>query len=416
MHPLWPLHARLPGGSLEIRGGGKVKRTEYDVLVIGAGPGGSVAARNLAKQGFSVLLVEKREKIGFPVRCGEASTKLDRLQEEFGPIDMDCIETELNGLYVYGPGGIELDCKMPGVGVMLDREKFDPHLARLAEEDGAEVETFARASAVENAENGFRKVSIETVRGRETVRAKMVIAADGVESRIGRMVGLDTLQRPGTTCSGVDIQVEGILTKSDYLTFWQGADYINNGYIWSFPKVKSGVTNFGAGFLVSDFDGKCIEEVTFDWLHRLFPFARVVDHHVVGGLVPVSGNLTHTVKDNLLLVGDAAHHTNPLTGGGIATAMRGGLLAANVVGMGLRLGNLSEDYLHLYEKLCMQKFGKKHQQIMKFRRFLTSRSREDQIRLYKIIKAYLDGDQHAVAFLKMPLEVLKFAVNYLRFR
>ena len=136
----------------------------------------------------------------------------------------------------------------------------------------------------------------------------------------------------------------------------------------------------------------------------------------MGGLVPVSGNLEHTVKDNLLLVGDAAHHTNPLTGGGIATAMRSGLLAANVVGMGLRLGNLSAEYLHLYEKLCMQKFGKKHLQIMKFRRFLTSRSREDQIRLYKIIKAYLDGDRHAVAFLKMPLEVLKFAVNYLRFR
>ena len=86
-----------------------MKKSSYDVLVIGAGPGGSVAARNLAKQGFSVLLIEKREKIGYPVRCGEASTKLERLQEEFGPIEPDCIETELNGLYVYGPGGVELD-------------------------------------------------------------------------------------------------------------------------------------------------------------------------------------------------------------------------------------------------------------------------------------------------------------------
>jgi digeranylgeranylglycerophospholipid reductase len=392
-----------------------MKRNEYDVVVIGAGPGGSVAARSSAKQGLSTLLIEKREHIGIPVRCGEASTKLKHLQEEFGPIDLECIETELNGLYVYGPGGIELDCKMPGVGVMLNREKFDPHLSRLAESDGAEVVTFARAASISEPQNGFRTLEIVTANGTEKVRAKMVIAADGVESRIGRMAGLDTRQLPGTTCTGVDIQVEGLLTRPDYLTFWQGADYINNGYIWSFPKQKSNVTNFGAGFLVTDFDGKCIEDVAFEWLHRLFPNAKPTGHNV-GGLVPVSGNLPHTVKDSLILVGDAAHHTNPLTGGGIATAMRGGLLAAQVAGMAIRTGDLSESYLRLYEKLCMQKFGKKHLQIMRFRRFLTSRTREDQIRLYKIIRTYLEGDQHAISLLKMPLETLKFAVNFLRFK
>ena len=256
-----------------------MKKSSYDVLVIGAGPGGSVAARNLAKQGFSVLLIEKREKIGYPVRCGEASTKLERLQEEFGPIEPDCIETELNGLYVYGPGGVELDCKMPGVGVMLNREKFDPWLAHLAEEDGAEVETNARASAVGEVQNGYRTVTVETSRGTEFIQAKMVIAADGVESRIGRMVGLNTLQKPATACTGVDIQVKGILTKPDYLTFWQGVDYINDGYIWSFPKVKSNVTNFGAGFLISTKSDKCIEEVAFDWLKKLFPNAKVVENY-----------------------------------------------------------------------------------------------------------------------------------------
>lgn len=393
-----------------------MKRSEYDVVVIGAGPGGSVSARNLAKQGFSVLLIEKREKIGYPVRCGEASTKLDSLQEEFGPIDPDCIETELNGLYVYGPGGIELDYRHPNTGVMLNREKFDPWLAHLAEQDGAEVETNARASAVGDYDGSHRTVSIVTARGTESVKARMVIAADGVESRIGRMVGLKSGQKPETTCTGVDIQVEGLLTRPDYLTFWQGYDYINDGYIWSFPKQKSNVTNFGAGFLIPKKNGPSIEEVSFRWLEKLFPNAKVISNHVVGGLIPVSGNLEHVVKDGLLLVGDAAHHTNPLTGGGIAAAMRGGQQAAKVVCTGLRTGNLSENYLHLYEKLCMQRFGKKHLSIMKFRRFLLGQSREDQIRVYRIIKTYLDGDQKATAFLKMPLEVLKFAVKYLRFK
>lgn len=132
---------------------------EYDVVVIGAGPGGSVAARNLARAGHKVLLLEKREKIGYPVRCGEASTKLADLQT-YGPIDDSCIESIINGLYIYGPNGVDIDLAQKGTGIMLNREKFDPHLARLAENDGAEVVTKARAEFVGNVENGARLVRV----------------------------------------------------------------------------------------------------------------------------------------------------------------------------------------------------------------------------------------------------------------
>ena len=175
---------------------------EYDVVVIGAGPGGSVAARNLSRAGHKVLLLEKREKIGYPVRCGEASTKLSDLQT-YGPIDEDCIETIINGLYIYGPNGVNIDLAQKGTGIMLNREKFDPWLAHLAANDGVEVVTRARAEFVGDVESGTRLVRVKLGEGAgettEEVRAKMVIAADGVESRIGRQVGLDCLQKPGYT-------------------------------------------------------------------------------------------------------------------------------------------------------------------------------------------------------------------------
>ena len=63
-----------------------------------------------------------------------------------------------------------------------------------------------------------------------------------------------------------------------------------------------------------------------EWLYKLFPGAKI--NHVVGGAIPVSSVLKDYTLDRFALVGDAAHHTNPLTGGGIAAAMRAGRFCA----------------------------------------------------------------------------------------
>lgn len=386
-----------------------MKHKEYDIVVVGAGPGGSVISRHLAQLNYRVLLLEKRKEVGIPVRCGEASTSLKDM-ETFGPFDDDCIETVIDGLFVYGPGGTHLDVYKKNTGIMLNREKFDPCLARLAEKDGVELVLQAKCESISPVVSGYREIEVTSPLGKSKIKTKMLVGADGIESLVGRMAGLKSLQLHQHTCTGINFEVEGILTEANYLTFWQGQDFINDGYIWSFPKLKSNTTNFGAGYLIPKSKGKPIKEVTLEWLEKLFPGAKI--KRITGGLIPVSGNLKDYVADRLILVGDAAHHTNPLTGGGISAAMKAGREGALVIHQAFQEQNFSKAFFKQYQDRCEKIFGKKHKSLLKFRRFLLGLPKNHQIEFYKVIKAFVENNYNYWALLKHPILTIKSVYRY----
>lgn len=391
-----------------------MKSTEYDVIIIGAGPAGSVAARHVALQGYQVLLIEKRPVIGAPVRCGEATGEREKMAE-FAPVNEDYIETDITRAILHASGGINIDAQLPTTTLMLDRLKFDPWLAHQAELAGAEVITGAQARNVGPVHNGRRTVSIHYLGEEFPVSARMVVGADGVEALTGRWVGLKCRQMPPHTCSAIELKLDQLGPNPNALTFWQGHDFINNGYIWDFPKVKSGTTNFGAGFITPRLHTPNIYDVTMKWKETLFPHANVLD--VVGGAVPVSGVLEQSVADHFLLVGDAAHQTDPMTGGGIAAGMRGGLLAALTIHEAFQAGDFSENFLQRYNQLVWNRIGKGHDWQLRVRRWILAMTRHEQIDFFSLIKSWVDNKQSwTKAILSHPVLSVKVGLSYLQFK
>ncbi|MEO7427433.1 MAG: NAD(P)/FAD-dependent oxidoreductase [Fibrobacteria bacterium] len=378
-----------------------MKSRNYDVVVIGAGPSGSLCARNLASKGYQVLLVEKRPVVGVPVRCGEATGRRARLSR-FMDVNEDYIETDLNGVILHGPGGVSVRYDKPDVGLMIDRALFDQDVASQAVRAGAELCVNTRVEGIAPAKDGLRELAMvdEITKAASVITAKLVVGADGAESLSGRWVGLKTRQLPPQVCSAIELRVDAMDANPNHLTFWQGHESVNKGYVWVFPKVKSKVINLGSGVLTPKLGEKNMFDLSMEYKDRLYPGAKVLKVH--GGAVPVSGNLQEYVADRFLLCGDAAHHTNPLTGGGIISGILGAEIASNWIDAGFKAGDLSKAFLMRYQQDCWAQFGKNHRYQMRIRDFVVDLPLPAQTAFYRIFRSMVKGD------LSMPAKLIGY--------
>ena len=294
-----------------------VERNDWDVIVIGGGPAGSTVARYVAEGEKDVLVIDGRDSIGSPLQCGElvpSNDEMRRLCPDVPDID-DLLQTpdtaislRTSEMHLVPPSGRPL--RYPFEGLMLDRVAHDEWLVDLAKSKGANYLTDARVESL----NG----EIVTLRDGREFTARIIVGAGGHN---------DPLRRIHWDESGLKIPIKFVLMDGDFgdaveLHFGSMAP---GGYAWMFP--KQGGANIGVGIQNKFAKGRSLNLFADEFIDR---YGQDVTFRGAGSL-PMSGTIDCFVKENYLLVGDAAGMVLPSNGAGITIAMIGGRIAGKAI-------------------------------------------------------------------------------------
>lgn len=325
----------------------------YDVIVVGAGPAGSMAAHAAAARGASVLLVEKRPAIGAPVRCAEGIVTADLA--EFMDPDPKWISTVIkkarfiapdkSTFTISGKTGDEV------LGYTLDRKIFDRDLAMKAAASGADILVHARAVPFQE-EGRLGGVIIHQHGVSRTIRGNVMIAADGVESKFAKLVGINTTVPLADLDSCVQYLVTDIDIEPETNVFYWSNEDCPHGYIWIFAKGPR-CANIGIGIPgTKSGDGHRAKDYLDRFMEKNFPDGKITE--LIAGGVSTCKPLESTIADNLIICGDAARFSDPFTGGGIYQALYSGRLAGETAANAVAAGDCSRQALTVYERTWRQ--------------------------------------------------------------
>lgn len=371
-----------PVGALQLEGRradarrATLKR-QYDVVVVGAGPGGATAAHIAAQAGLAVLLIEKRQEIGAPVRCAEGvgHTQLAQFIEP----DPKWIAAEISQLEITtrAQGATQTQRASGGRGYILERRVFDRVLAERAASAGAQVRVKTAATGVLLENGRVRGIRVRDGAGEIDIQAHIVIAADGIEAQVGRWAGLDTqlLLRDTMVCA--QFLLAGIEIDPTCTYYTLSEEFAPGGYVWVFPK-GAGKANVGLGAQADLPRRASPVELLTRFIESQPNLARGSAVTLVAGNVPVAPLPARLVGDGIMLVGDAARQVDPLTGGGIINAMIAGRLAAQVAVDALAARDGSARFLNRYADAWRKARGAKMERNYRLREKFPPSQRADE--------------------------------------
>jgi digeranylgeranylglycerophospholipid reductase len=363
--------------------------SEFDIIIAGAGPAGSMAAISASKAGRKVCLLERKARAGVPVRCGEGIGRrglLDHIEPK-----PEWICNTIKKAVMISPSGIRIELKGTSEDFILDREKMDSDLVKEAINSGVSFFSETPVTSVQKKGEIY-----ECVTPHKTFSSRILILADGVESRLARFLGWNTTLALSDVETCAFARVISPLIEKNACIFFTGSKIAPGGYAWVFPRAV-GEANVGLGISGNNSEPGKAKLYLERFIESEFPGARLSNLHCGG--VPVARYIRPLVKEGAILVGDAARQVNCLSGAGLAYSLFAGKLAGKTAAEAFNGNTVNYKHLRLYEKTWNKKYGKQQQRSYSLKKFVEKYA-DDQF-LDRIAQSLSKDDPAKLNYLKV---------------
>ena len=313
----------------------------YDVIVVGAGPSGLMAARELAQSDVRYLIIESKEQIGYPLRCGEI-TREETFSELLGHSAHQFIRNKINTVSFQIGNTRRL---MRKTFFMLDKPRFLQWLSAPVE-NHLRLNTKLESLSIKNG-------GLEAITNKGILRAKLAVIASGTDYRLQRKLGLLKGDVELVPCIGGLFRNTTLAPETAYFHY----DEKSSVATWFFPKGEN-VVNAGAGRILKN---RTTERHSLGNVFRNvakkgeIPLEGALSF---GGTYVTSGPLRRTYADRLLFCGDAAGHVFAGIGEGIYFALKAGQIAGRTAIEAVRRRRLDSQFLQTYQAEWQTSFGR----------------------------------------------------------
>lgn len=346
-------------------------RTE--VLVVGGGPSGSAAARLLAEN-HDVVILEEHPIPGEPLQCAGLVTR--RGIPEFAK---GSVLGDIKGARLHSPLGFTLTLEAHSTrACVIDRSQFDKMMFHDAIDRGAVPRVGTSVRNLVNRQNDVLS-EVRTERKTEHLSAEIVVGADGYKSVCRRAVQLSP---PKHMLKGIQVDLKGVSIDSDFVELYFGRNVAPGFFAWAIPAedlTRVGLCTWDTELAPATYLKKFLTRPEFSNARRV---------SLASGKIPIGPGRT-AVRGRIALVGDAACHAKPLSGGGVYTGIRGGELCAQVVDEFLRESGRRD--LRAYDSLWKDEFGRELSRAFRVRKVFLNLTDK---KLDKALRIFAEPDVH----------------------
>jgi digeranylgeranylglycerophospholipid reductase len=353
----------------------------YDVVVIGAGPAGSMTARLIAEKGFKTLLCEEHSSIGTPVHCtGKLST---HAFQDFS-LPRETILNSVSAAKLHSPKGIKFSIRKESIdSYILDRKMLDQKLVEIACSSGCEL---SKQTLVQDAHIDLDVVNLK-IRKRgisSNLKSRLIIDAEGARPILLRRVGLEEANQ---TLSGLQYEVTDIdIHSQDCVELFFGKNIAPGFFAWIVP------LNMNTARVGLAIDNK---SSSFSAKYYLDKFAKQILHHtnsrnvkiknIYSGTIPISGPIKRSFTNRMLVVGDSAGQIKFSSGGGIYFGLKCAKIAGKIATECLEKDTLGTNHLKQYEIMWKKVIGRELKATLFVRKIINRLTDEELELIFQIL-------------------------------